>query len=247
MNLKIADEKVYELDLIERSKYSFDNLALKVTKSENNEKLLSQKEIQALGFRCEPFWDIANDIEGDCYKEYIKAYPDFSLSIRSSVVDKLVLAQKNLPKHWNIVLKAGFRPLAVQVQLLGAVVNLSRQSNPSFTDQQHLEYARLYVADPSVKCPPHVTGGAIDLDIFDSSTNKFVDMGCPPNTDGEIASLHSKQINSTQYNNRLTLLSAMLSAGFAPLVTEWWHYQYGETYWAAFYGYETTKYDLITV
>ena len=47
--------------------------------------------------------------------------------------------------------------------------------------------------------------------------------------------------------NRMTLLNAMLSAGFAPNPHEWWHYQYGETYWAAFYGHESTLYDLITV
>jgi D-alanyl-D-alanine dipeptidase len=42
----------------------------------------------------------------------------------------------------------------------------------------------------------------------------------------------------------MILLDAMLDAGFAPNVQEWWHYQYGETYWAAFYGETTTLYDV---
>ncbi|MDK2899075.1 MAG: zinc D-Ala-D-Ala dipeptidase [Patescibacteria group bacterium] len=243
-----ADKKAYKLDPIERSKLSFDRLALSITRLENGEKLLSQNQLEKLGFRCEPFWDTANDIEGDCYKQYIKAHPDFSLSIRSEVANRLIKAQNNLPSNWKIVLKAGFRPLSVQSELFQAIVNISKKTNPSFNDKQHIKYARIYVTDPSTKyCPSHITGGAVDIDIFDSSTKQFVDMGCLPNTNGEIASLHSNKVGLNQYNNRLTLLRAMLDAEFAPLANEWWHYQYGETYWAAFYGYKTTKYNLITV
>jgi D-alanyl-D-alanine dipeptidase len=72
-------------------------------------------------------------------------------------------------------------------------------------------------------------------------------MGCPPNTDNELSFLHNDMITEAQHQNRMTLLEAMLEAGFAPNPFEWWHFQYGETYWAAFYGEKQTKYDSIKV
>ena len=105
----------------------------------------------------------------------------------------------------------------------------------------------MFVADPTVVCPPHVTGGAVDVDVRDRKTDEYIDMGCPPNTDSEISFIHNDALTAAKYKNRMTLLNAMLSAGFAPNPHEWWHYQYGESYWAAFYGHESTLYDLITV
>nr|WP_272876316.1 M15 family metallopeptidase [Allochromatium tepidum] len=34
--------------------------------------------------------------------------------------------------------------------------------------------------------------------------------------------------------HRRLLLLAMLQAGFAPMPSEWWHYSYGDCYWAAY-------------
>ncbi len=232
-------------DLVEQSKISFVRQAAKIPRFENDERLVGQTELESMGFRCQPFWDIADDIEGECYREYIENHPDFSLSVRESVAKKLLAAQQNLPQSWSIIIKAGYRPLEVQQRLLEALIAISRSSHPDWNENQHLRYARKYVADPAISCPPHVTGGAVDIDVFDKLSKELVDMGCPPNTDGDIASLHSNLVTAKQRKNRVTLLNAMLGAGFAPLESEWWHYQYGETYWAAFYGQKKTLYDLV--
>jgi D-alanyl-D-alanine dipeptidase len=231
--------------LIQRSRHSFKQAATHVPIHDNGEKLIDQTRIEQLGLMCQPFWQEADDLEGKCYRSYIIEHPNFSLCLRSSVVERLVAVQTALPDNWVLVLKAGFRPPSVQLALLDALKNDIKDRNPDLTDEGALEAARQYVADPSRSCPPHTTGGAVDVDIIDVRSGIAVDMGCPPNTDDERAALHSTVITPKQYENRLMLLNAMLKARFAPLHNEWWHYSYGETRWAAFYGEPETFYGVI--
>lgn len=240
-----AAEEIRELDLHERSKYSFRNLAQQVAQHETDEPFALTGSLVEAGLCIEPFWNNPEDIEGRCYLPYIKTHPDFGLTVRQSLFDHLVKASRLLPADWQLVVKAGFRPYDVQLAVLDAFVHESAQVHPEWTNEQHLQQARTYVADPRIVCPPHVTGGAVDLAVKDVQTGKYIDMGCPPNTDSEVAFLHSDLVTQEQYKNRMTLLTAMLEAGFAPNAHEWWHYQYGETYWAAFYGHDVTLYGLV--
>jgi len=245
MIIEPATKDIHTFDDVERSRYSFLDEASRVERYENNEPLIPQRDIEEVGIVCEPYWHTSDDLEGDTYGLHIDENPDFTLSIRRDVLKRLVGAQKTLPNLWQIVLKAGYRPYGVQVTLLNAFIDKARLDHPDWTEDEVIIHAQKFVSDPQIVCPPHVTGGAVDIDVRDKTTGKMIDFGCPPNTDSELAFLHSDLISKEQYANRMTLLRAMLDAGFAPLASEWWHYQYGETYWAAFYGYKTTKYDLL--
>lgn len=209
------------------------------------EPLLFEAELAAQGLACEPFWSNHTDLEGATYATYIRNHPDFSLGLRKSVVQRLVVVQEELPDDWQLILKAGYRPMEVQRTLLQAFTSHAQSLHPDWTEQQRLEHARTYVSDPDRLIPPHTTGGAVDVDVRDRVTGASIDMGCPPNTDDEISFLHSSLISDTQRGNRMTLLRAMLRVGFAPLYSEWWHFQYGETLWAEFYGHDETLYDVI--
>lgn len=230
---------------MDRSRYSFRELRKLVVVKDNNDYFVESEELAEAGFILEPFWDKPGDLEGESYSLYKRINPDFGISMRKRVFDKLCLSVQFLPANWKIVIKAAFRPLVVQDKILDSFISKSRMSNLGWTEDQHLEYARTFVADPRIVYPPHVTGGAVDIDIKDIAKNDYIDMGCPPNTDGEIAFLHSDLLRPDQYSNRMILLEAMLKAGFAPNVYEWWHYQYGETYWAAFYGHSETLYSIV--
>lgn len=231
--------------LIERSRLNVKLAAAAIPIHDNNETLISQAAIEKLGLICQPFWLQADDLEGKSYQSYIKDHPNFNLCLRQSVAKRLTAVQSALPDNWRLVLKAGFRPPSVQLALLDALKNDIKARNPHLSNKAALENARQYVADPSRSCPPHTTGGAVDVDVIYANTNKVIDMGCPPNTDDERATLHSTVITQKQYTNRLILLGAMLASEFAPLHNEWWHYSYGETRWAAFYGKLHTLYGII--
>jgi D-alanyl-D-alanine dipeptidase len=228
-----------------RSEYSFWSMTHAIEQRETGEPLIVLTESKKGRVMLDPFWKTADDLEGECYQSYIAKHPDFTLSVRRGVKDRLDIVRQQLPDYVTLVVKAGFRPYEVQVAVLEAFIAESERVNPNWTAAQHLSQARTYVADPRIVCPPHTTGGAIDVDLIDSHTGLPIDMGCPPNTDSDIAFLHSDLLSAEQYANRMILLDAMLAAGFAPNPYEWWHYQYGETYWAAFYGHSETLYDSI--
>lgn len=247
MIIRDADKRVAGRNGLQRSKYSYRLLANRVTRDENDEALVGRGVLGAAGFILEPFWETPGDLEGDAYRAYMDDHSSFDIMVRQRAYERLVQAQHHLPAPWQLVIKAGFRPLEVQLALLAAFYEKSQTERPNWTEAQHLKHAQTFVSDPRIICPPHVTGGAVDIAVKNTKTGEYIDMGCPPNTDSEVSFLHSDKVSPQQYSNRMVLLEAMLRAGFAPNVYEWWHYQYGETYWAAFYGHKTTLYDLITV
>jgi D-alanyl-D-alanine dipeptidase len=247
MIVETASELSRNLDLIERSKVSFRQIAFGVPRVDDGEAFVEEGVLREYGFAMSPFWNTAGDPEGECYKPYIAKHPSFGVSVRRSVAERLKSASERLPEHWKIHIKAGYRPIEVQRMVLDTFITMSRERNPEWSDAEQLAQARTFVADPEIVCPPHTTGGAVDIDIEDTITGQMIDMGCPPNTDNELSFLHNDMITEAQHQNRMTLLEAMLEAGFAPNPFEWWHFQYGETYWAAFYGEKQTKYDSIKV
>ncbi len=195
----------------------------------------------------EPIWEKPIDeIEGPLYQEYIKKNPSYNqILVRESVAKKLEQASRKLDKKYRMIVRAGHRPLAVQYKLLEMVKNSYKTDNPKAKEQEALEFARTYVADPSIKKPPHCCGAAVDVDVMDRKKGGLVDFGCPVNTDDDISFLNTNKINAEQKANRDMLHRAMLGVGFAPYAHEWWHFSYGDATWAKFYGKATVMYGLI--
>lgn len=244
-------QQITKLTIDERAKYYIPaKIRDLIPISDNGDKLLTQPQIESLGIICEPFWQDAptSDLvdEGEALRQYIKTHPQFCLCVRQQTAEHLAKAQKNLPKNWVIVLKAAHRPLKVQQMLFDEMFTLAKQNNPSWTQQKLLGYTRQYVADPTLAAPAHTTGGAIDIVIKNISTGQLINMGSPINADGEQSMVFYDKIPKVAQQNRLTLLNAMLNAGFANLVDEWWHFSYGDPYWAAFYGKKVTPYGRVT-
>lgn len=218
---------------------------------DGGEPLVHMAEIQAAGIKCGPFWEDeaspsdAPVDEGEVLRQYIKTHKSFSLAVRKSVLEKLVLAQTKMPSNWQLVLKSGHRPLAVQQMLFDAMYEEAKRKYPSYTPEQLFDYTRQYVANPKLAAPAHTTGGAVDVLVEDTSTGKPVDMGSAINIDGEISMTFCKNIPEAAQQNRITLLKAMLAAGFANLMDEWWHFSYGDPYWAAFYSQSKTLYSKV--
>ena len=70
----------------------------------------------------------------------------------------------------------------------------------------------------------HTRGSTVDLTLFDMNTEKEVDMGGTFDYFGVESHLDYKGITNEQYNNRMILRDVMMSHGFKPLETEWWHF-----------------------
>ena len=93
-------------------------------------------------------------------------------------------------------------------------------------------FIKLYIDEHS----SHSRGSTLDLTLFDMRTEKEVDMGgtfdwfgreshpdCGGNPD-TWAYRENDTITATQFANRLILRAAMMSHGFKPYESEWWHF-----------------------
>lgn len=82
----------------------------------------------------------------------------------------------------------------------------------------------------------HSRGSTVDLTLFDMKTGKDADMGGPFDFFGELSHPdYTETLTETQIKNRSVLRNAMLSTGFLPSASEWWHFTlknepYPETY-----------------
>lgn len=70
----------------------------------------------------------------------------------------------------------------------------------------------------------HSRGSTVDLTLLDERTGRLLDMGGPFDYFGELSHPDYVGITPEQHANRMLLRAAMLSRGFRPLSTEWWHF-----------------------
>lgn len=123
--------------------------------------------------------------------------------LRSGLVDRLVAAQSLLPRKVRLLIVAGYRPPAMPCQYLTCAV----------------EQAELVCTTPP-ETAPHPTGGAVDLTLVDGDDTVLLPECCvgpiPPAPD-----------ETTQL-----LTSALAAVGFVNHPARWWHWSYGDRFWA---------------
>ena len=70
----------------------------------------------------------------------------------------------------------------------------------------------------------HTRGSTLDLTIIDLATNTELDMGSPYDFFGEESHALNDKISKKQRANRLLLRNLMVTNGFKPIKSEWWHF-----------------------
>jgi D-alanyl-D-alanine dipeptidase len=92
---------------------------------------------------------------------------------------------------------------------------------------------------------PHVAGAAVDLTLVDLDGNGL-DMGteidATPEQSGGACYFDSPLIDVVARRNRTVLAHALSGAGLVNYPTEWWHWSYGDRYWALMKGYDAALY-----
>lgn len=146
------------------------------------------------------------------------------LLLRADVRDRLVVAEQHLPAGLRLVVLDGWRSVRFQQVLV------------DYYGQHSVDDGFVSAAD-SDEVAPHVTGGAVDLTI--GYQDRALGLGTDfdeflPRT--HVAALESRDPSSVEAVLRRVLFHAMLGAGFAPYQLEWWHFSYGDSHWARYYG-----------
>lgn len=155
--------------------------------------------------------------------------------LRQSAAERLLEAAHRLAPHYLLELTDALRPIAFQRKLFRQIKKEVTKRQPALLhDAKRLYYeVTKYIADPD-GCPPHSTGGTVDACLRDSS-GKMVDMGSQIDEVSLLSHTFSKGVPLKAQKNRKILFDAMTKSGFVNLPTEWWHYSYGDQYWAAFH------------
>jgi D-alanyl-D-alanine dipeptidase len=161
--------------------------------------------------------------------------------VRLALVDRLVTAQTLLPAGLRLLIVECFRPRPLQEQYFTAHVDRLRVRHPGEDEAWLHRAASRYVSPPEVA--PHVAGAAVDLTLC-TTGGAELPMGTEVNdTDGS-GRCHTEcgTIGVPEARNRRILCEALETVGLVNYPTEWWHWSYGDRYWAYKTGAAAARY-----
>lgn len=192
---------------------------------ENNEPLVDLKDQTVIAYGSSP--EIPDNTD------YTK--------LRKTVYDKLVQAQALMPKGVKLCIYEGYRSLNLQRTLFENNFAQVRISHPAWSDDQVFDETTKLVSpltnkDGSQNVPPHSTGAAVDVYLIDENGDPL-DMGLlirdwMEDKDGLLSQTNSPHISRKAQQNRETMNKVLSAVGLINYPTEYWHWSYGDRYWA---------------
>ncbi|WP_371749068.1 M15 family metallopeptidase [Streptomyces sp. NBC_00280] len=153
--------------------------------------------------------------------------------LREGVARRLTRAARLLPEGLRLLVTEGYRPLALQQRYFDRYESELRAAHPDWSEPYLRTRTSRSLSPPEIG--PHVAGAAVDLTLCTDSGTEL-DLGTPVNASPEESDgacyTAAPGISPTARDNRRTLSAALTTAGLANYPTEWWHWSYGDRYWA---------------
>jgi zinc D-Ala-D-Ala dipeptidase len=208
-----------------------DPKCLAVPVKENGEEMISLLDVDRV-FLLSQTKVKSDNIRGDSQNPLV----------RKTVKEMLQRVLDNLEPEYGILLVESYREYEFQKSLFEKrVEDLMKDKNLSREVAE--EKAIEFVSNPDIYSP-HVTGGAIDIGIIFIDTKELLDVGNKFNYDQSAFSNFS-ELTEEQKLNREMLNRLMTNAGFVNYPMEWWHWSYGDKYWACMTGKPFAFYDCL--
>ncbi len=196
-----------------------DERIAKITCVDNKEKIISLRQSHEKILLDETKSQIGNKSDLFCYA-------------RESVAKKLIEATEYLPRGYKFVIKEAYRPLSLQREFFEDAFKYYIIQYPLKSKDEIYKLTCQFVAPITVA--GHPTGGAIDITL--SKDGVELDMGSgfyeAPIEPENLSYLLSTYISDHAKANRKILIDCMEKVGFANYPPEWWHWSYGDSYWA---------------
>ncbi|MEV0117429.1 M15 family metallopeptidase [Streptomyces sp. NPDC050844] len=173
-----------------------------------------------------------------------QADPDGAYAmVREGVALRLERAARLLPDGLRLLVTEGYRPLALQTRYFDEYAAELRRANPDWPDDHLRTQTSRSLAPPEIG--PHVAGAAVDLTLC-TTDGEELDLGTPvdasPEASGGACYTDAPNISGQVRRNRLALCAALTTAGLINYPTEWWHWSYGDRYWALLTGAPAARY-----
>jgi D-alanyl-D-alanine dipeptidase len=204
----------------------------------------------------EPLIDVSH-ISTICFgepPECPETAPHYRL-LRQEVLKRLKNAQLRLPAGLRLRIYEGYRSPEIQNQLFQAQLTKVADDNQTWSaEKRYLEASKLasplctYAGD--LITTPHSTGGAVDVEIVDAK-GALIDFGMKAKdwslVEPELCATRCNTISSEAQKNRALLVSVLEMEGFVNYPREWWHFSYGDQYWAANLGLSHAIYGRVVM
>jgi D-alanyl-D-alanine dipeptidase len=163
--------------------------------------------------------------------------------VRRGVRDRLVAAARTLPDGIGLKVVEAGRAAGDQLAIIEAYSARLRQERPAATTDEIQRLTSRHVAP--LQTAPHVAGAAVDLTLVDAGGHELW-MGSaldatPEQSDGACYT-DAPGLDRTARVHRTMLVTALEATGLVNYPTEWWHWSYGDRYWAHVTGAEHAIY-----
>lgn len=167
--------------------------------------------------------------------------------VREAVRRRLLAAQAALPDGVRLLVIEGYRPLHRQRAIFDSYRDELRRRHRRWSDQRLFVETTKFVSP--VEVAPHGTGGALDLTLC-TVDGVELDMGtcvdATPEASRNACFTAAGNIPARARRNRQMLADALAGAGLVNYPTEWWHWSYGDRYWALLTGADSAHYGAIS-
>ena len=174
------------------------------------------------------------------------------MTAREIVVKQIQKEADSLPPYSCLKILDAFRTIKTQRSLFSVVCDKIKSLYPHLTEEKVIFNAKKFCAHPDepshYEIPPHNSGGAVDLIIYNTALNKAWNFGTEFDDGSKLAKtlffeneFDSKYgISEAEWNeircNRRILFHLMREYGFVNYSGEWWHYDLGDCIWANVLG-----------
>lgn len=168
--------------------------------------------------------------------------------VRETVAKMLSTAASYMPENVFLCVKETYRPLSFQRFIYNRrlILLFCNPEYKTLTSQEIRTIASEYIAPPEVA--GHPTGGAVDVSLIDHNGNEL-DLGCAYDDDPVVSQgrcySYFSELPQAVIRHRKMLFDCMQKAGFINYPFEWWHWSYGDKYWAASTGAKHAIYSAI--
>jgi D-alanyl-D-alanine dipeptidase len=153
------------------------------------------------------------------------------------VAERLAAAADALPAGVRLRVVEGHRPVQQQRSIIAAYSSELRRLHPGLPDAEQHRLTSRFVSP--VEVAPHVAAAAVDLTLVDFQGAEL-DMGTPidatPEQSGGACYFAAEGIDTDARARRELMAKVLSGAGFVNYPTEWWHWSYGDRYWALMTG-----------
>ena len=157
---------------------------------------------------------------------------------REEVAKRLCAAAEKLPEGMSLKIFDAWRPFDVQRALYERYRRKVASENKTLSAERIDELTQRFVSIPKkdmLESPVHSTGGAVDLTIVDARGQEL-DMGTEFDSFDQASNTVYFENAGSGYekvrDNRRFLYGLMTGLGFTNLPTEWWHFDFGDRFWA---------------